>query len=144
MAIQRKYNFRFTSERERFYADQVKDTEDFAERFDEFGFDSRVEFTKAIRMVFEVDEHTSTERKKHVESTLKKGTGKFRGLRTFSDFSTLKRFLNQSKEQGSGISWGRRNFDNYTMSARLSYYQRRGNRVVGEKVLVKYSITFGK
>lgn len=134
----RRYNFRYQAERERFYEDTKQDQDSIAERFEEFGFDSRIEFVKALRIVFDIGDYTSKDRKQHLESLLNTGKGEFRGVRSFIEFRTMKRFLDSTREGGSGIQWGKKEDENIT--ARLCFYQRTGSRVTGEKVLARYVI----
>lgn len=135
----RRYNFRYQAERERFYDDTVNDQTEYAQKYDDYGYNSATEFIKSLRIVFDIGDFTSTKRKQHVESVLKKGVGKFRGIRSFINFDTLKKFLDSTREGGSGIQWGKKEDEDIT--ARLCFYQRRRNRIIGEKVLVKYIIT---
>lgn len=124
----RRYNFRYTAERERFFEDIRRDRLQFLE--DEGDVEQ-----SALRIVFDVGDFTSSERKKA------QNTGKFRGIRTFLDLRRLRRFLDARKDNGSGISWGRRDLQKYDISARLCLYRMVGNRVTGERVIHKYIIT---
>jgi hypothetical protein len=138
--VARRYNFRYQPERERFYDDLNDAYDEFRERYEEFGFDRKSEFSSELRFVFDVGDFTSTDRKKHHEEKEKTGHGKFRGVRSFLSLSRVKRFLNSTREGGSGIQWGKKNFEEYNMTARIVFYKMRGSRVVGEKVLRKFEI----
>jgi hypothetical protein len=127
MQRSKRYNFRYVAQREKFFEDIRKDRA-------EIRADLGDEIESALRIVFDIGDHTSVDRKKS------QNTGGFRGVRTFRDLRRLRRFLNSSREGGSGISWGRKDLSKHNITARLCYYTMRGNRVTGEKVLRRYVI----
>ena len=128
MAKNKKYNFRYVADRERFFDDLRRDREEIREELGDL-------IHSALRMVFDIGDHTSGDRKKS------QNTGKFRGIRTFTDLRSLQSFLNSSREGGSGISWGRKDLNKHDITARLCYYRKMGSRVVGEKILRTYQIS---
>lgn len=130
------YNFRYQSERERFFDDVVNDIDDIREK-------KGTVFSSGIRVIFEIGEFSEKERIKS-EERRRLGKSEFKGLKTFRDLDALKKFLDSSDKGGSGIQWGRKDLKKWGTRARLVRYKKQNNRIVGEQKLKEYNITLTK
>jgi len=133
-----EYNFRYQSERERFYQDVVADWESIYES-------EGAVVASGLRIVFEItDAHDESERKDSVARE-QRGEPEFKGIKVFRDLDRLRAFLDSSSQHGSGIQWGKRtDLMGSTHRCRISRYLKKGKRVLKEETLKKYFIVTEK
>jgi len=128
------YNFRYQSERERFYEDIKSQYKSVASG------EEGIEDVSGLRIVFEFGGTTKKQRLEQEKSIQDKDANAFRGLRTFKDLRRLRQFLTSRNEGGSGVSWGRQNLAGEQMTVAVRSYDRRGQRITGEKTFWKADI----
>jgi hypothetical protein len=127
MSEKRQFNFRSRKERLEFL-EQVK--QDIRKAREELG----EETASALRVVFQIGDYTTRERK-----SAQAGES-IQGIRNFRDLRRLRRFVESENEGGSGPAWRGKRIHAYPITAMLAYYEMRGGRIVGEKIIQTYEI----
>ena len=135
--MQDKYNFRYLSQRQKFYEDTIAARNEILKKIKDPI--KRAEMESDLRVVISIGAFSAEEITDWSSIKNEQGAGRFRGYRSFAVWRLLRTFLTGSNY--SGVFSRSSSAARYTTVARLVTFKRRGKRVTGEKVFVEWQIT---
>lgn len=130
------YNFRYASERERFYHDTIEARNEVLSNIK--NKTTRAEMESSLRIVLAIGAFDTENVKDWSKNDKEQGAGKFRGFRSFRDLRLLKTFLLGSNYSGTFAKSS--SAAKYKTEARLVTFKRKGSRITGETTFKTFKI----